>query len=53
MDFLKELASQPEFLGFLGFIALYLVDAYATKSPNPFDNMLVRAFKAYQEKKGK
>ena len=51
MDFLRELIAQPEFKYFLGFVALYIADAIATATPNPFDNMLVRAFKAYQKKK--
>lgn len=53
MDFLRELIAQPEFKYFAIFIAIYVADAIATMTPNPFDNMLVRAFKAYQEKKAR
>ena len=48
MDFINS----PEFTAAAIFIALYIADAIATKTPNPIDNLLVRAVKAYLKKRG-
>ncbi len=49
MDFLFALPVEVK--GAIFLLVIYVADAIATKTPNPLDNLLVRALKRYAKER--